>query len=314
MNILKKITPSLLILVTNLIITQAFAANNDTPNSAVDVRDLSLDVETITEGLYVLMGKRAIGNVLVSIGEDGTYLIDDQFEDSEPEIQNAIENLGGSTPTFIINSHYHHDHAGGNAPFSESGAIIAAHDNTRKLLAKGTEIPLLDLLVPPAPTHSLPTITFAEEMKLHLNDNQLQLTHIPNAHTESDIIIHLIESNVIHVGDIWNYTGNYPFIDLAHGGSLAGMIEGQKAIADLADFDTVIVPGHGPLANKVELANYTSILSEIFENLTEHARQGDDLETVITANAASKIHEFTTGIVNEAMWLGIVYPKIVESI
>ena len=137
---------------------------------------------------------------------------------------------------------------------------------------------------------------------------------MPDAHTESDIIIHLIESNVIHVGDIWNYTGNYPFIDSGHGGSLAGMIEGQRAIADIADFNTVIVPGHGSLANKVELVSYTAILSEIYENLIEHAIQGDDLEAVIAAKPASKVHEFTTGIINEAMWLSVVYPKILESL
>lgn len=310
------IVPAIFLLSTSLLMAQEPAPvnNDDTPQSAVTVRDLSLRIETISEGLYVLIGKRAIGNVLVSIGEDGTFLVDDQFEASAPEIQGAIESLGGNSPNFIINSHYHHDHAGGNEPFGETGAIIAAHDNARKLLAQGTEIELLNLVVPPAPKSALPTITFAEEMKLHLNGNLIQLTHIPNAHTETDIVIHLLESNVIHVGDIWNYTGNYPFIDSGHGGSLAGMIEGQKAIAEIADFDTVIVPGHGPLANKVELILYTEILTEIFETLTEHARQGDDLETVIAANPASRIHEFTTGIINEAMWLGVVYPKIQESL
>ena len=185
------------------------------------------------------------------------FLIDDQFEESAPEIQRSVKKLGGSFPKFIINSHYHHDHAGGNQPFGEGGAIIAAHENARKLLAQGTEIKLLNLKVPPAPKSALPVITFDDEMSLHLNGERVRLTHLPNAHTESDIAIHLQESNVIHVGDVWNYTGNYPFIDSTYGGSLAGMIAGQKLIAAMADENTVIVPGHGPLANKEELIAYT---------------------------------------------------------
>ncbi len=243
MQVCRFLIPVLLLLGSTQLTAQD---EHDTPNSAVNVADLSLETLTISEGLYVLVGKRAIGNVLVSIGEDGTFLVDDQFEDSAPEIMDAIEEMGGSTPKIIINSHYHHDHAGGNEPFGETGSIIAAHDNARKLLQQGTEIELLDLLVPPAPRHALPVITFAEEMKLHVNGNEVQLTYIPDAHTESDIAIHLLDSNVIHVGDIWNYTGNYPFIDAKYGGSLAGMIAGQRDIADMADDNTVIVPGHGP--------------------------------------------------------------------
>lgn len=284
------------------------------PKSAASVGDLSLQTETIVEGLYVLMGKRAIGNVLVSIGKDGTFLVDDQFEKSAPEILRSVEALGGSSPRFIINSHYHHDHAGGNEPFGEAGAIIAAHDNARKLLAQGTEIKMLNLVVPPAPKAALPVITFAKEIKLHLNGNQVHLSHMPGAHTESDIAIHLVESNVIHVGDVWNYTGNYPFIDASYGGSLAGMIAGQQAIAEMADDKTVIVPGHGPLANKAELVAYTNILSEIFQLLTEHAKQGHTLEEVIAAKPVSKVKEFTTGIINQSMWLSVVYPKIKESL
>lgn len=282
--------------------------------SATAVGDLSLEIETISEGIYVLTGKRAIGNVLVSIGEDGTFLIDDQFEASEPEIRRAIKQLGGSSPKFIINSHYHHDHAGGNEPFGEGGAIIAAHDNTRKLLEQGTEIELLGLVVPPAPRAALPVVTFASEMSLHLNGNHIRLVHLPNAHTESDIATYLVQANVVHTGDVWNYTGNFPFIDARYGGSLAGMIAGQQMIAAMANDDTVIVPGHGPLASKQELLTYTKILSDIHAILVVHAEQGHSLEQVIAAKPVDQVWEFKTGIVTQDMWLSIVYPQILDDV
>lgn len=288
-------------------------AKDEAPKSAVSVRDLSLRSEQITSGLHVLIGKRAIGNVLVSIGEDGTYLVDDQFEESFPEIMRAIQDLGGSAPRFIINTHYHHDHAGGNQPFGETGAIIAAHDNARKLLALGTEIELLNLTVPPAPESALPMITFAHEMSFHLNGERVHLIHLPDAHTESDIAVHFVESNVIHVGDVWNYTGNYPFIDSKYGGSLAGMIAAQKTVAEMADDSTVIVPGHGPLASKAELLAYTQNLSSILEILKGHASKGDSLEQVIAARPVDSVTTFKTGIINQAMWLSVVYPKIIDS-
>lgn len=284
------------------------------PQSAVSIRDLSLEIHTIADGLYVLQGKRAIGNVLVSIGEDGTFMVDDQFEESEPFIREAIADLGGASPRFLINSHYHHDHAGGNAPFGEGGAIIAAHDNTRRLLEDGTEIELLGLSVPPAPRAALPIVTFPEQMSLHLNGNRVKLTYLPNGHTESDIATHLMEANVIHMGDVWNYTGNYPFIDAGYGGSLAGMIAGQQAVLAMADDDTVIVPGHGPLATKAELVAYNAMLAEIYDILLDHARRGDTLEQVVAARPVDSVHRFSTGIVTQEMWLGIVYPQIVEEL
>lgn len=283
------------------------------PKSATAVRDLSLRTETISEGLHVLMGKRAIGNVVVSIGEDGTFLIDDQFDESEPEIRRAIQALGGTSPEFVINSHYHHDHAGGNEAFGKGGAIITAHDNTRKLLEQGTEIKLLNLTVPPAPKSALPIVTFAESMNMHLNGNHIRLTYLPNAHTETDIAIHMIEANVIHLGDVWNYTGNFPFIDSGYGGTLAGMIAGQTAVAEMADDNTVIIPGHGPLANKAELIAYTQKLADIYDILVEHAKQGHNLEEVIAAKPVDKVWKFKTGIINQDMWLKVVYPAILDS-
>ncbi len=288
--------------------------SDETPYSAVTVTDLSLEVISVSEGLFVLQGRRAIGNVLVSVGEDGTFMVDDQFEESEPAIRQAIAAMGGSSPRFLINSHYHHDHAGGNAPFGSEGAIIAAHDNTRKLLAEGTEIELLGLTVPQAEPAALPIITFPEEMSLFLNGNHVRLIYLPNGHTSSDIATYLVEANVIHAGDVWNYTGNYPFIDARYGGTLSGMIAGQRAIAGMANEQTVIVPGHGPLATRAELVTYTEILSAIHEILLEHARLGHTLEQVIAARPVDQVHEFSTGIVTQAMWLGIVYPQVVASL
>lgn len=275
-------------------------------------RKFEMHTETVVDGLYVIISKGPVGNVGVSIGEDGTFLIDDQFKFTVPELLKTVKDLGGSSPKFLVNTHYHFDHAGGNAALGATGAVIAAHDSVRKQLASGSSISLFNSNTPPAPKVALPVITFGKEMNLHVNGDHVRLTHLPNAHTEGDIIVQFLEENVIHTGDVYMNTTNYPFIDTEHGGSLAGMIEAQQAVALLADDATVIIPGHGNLATKAVLIKYTAQLSEILKILQGYAGQGSNVEQVIAAKPVEKVVKWNEGIIDQTKWIGLVYPVIKE--
>lgn len=302
----------------SLAATQGFAHSNGSADEkakdAFVTKDLFVKTTKIREGIYMLRGNRSAGNIAVSIGDDGTFMIDAQFAQSAPEIMKAVTELGGSSPKFIINTHYHPDHTDGNKPFSDAGAIIAAHENVRTQLKVGTKITILKQNIPAVPESQLPVITFPEEMNLHLNGDRVVMTHYPRGHTEGDVIIHLEDSNVILMGDIWNNSGNYPFIDSEHGGTLAGVIAAQRAIVEIADDNTVIIPGHGSRGGKAELKAYVERLTRIYNELLEHAKKGHTLEQVIAARPVSKIGEdFGTGILNQTMWLTAIYPTVQET-
>ena len=247
----------------------------------------------VTEKISMLVAKGG-GNVGVFIGEDGTFLIDDQFAPLTETLLESIKALGGGVPNYLINTHYHGDHTGGNENLDKAGAVIVAHDNVRLRLREGTYLKTFDMRSSPMDKEGLPTITFAEDIKFHLNGDTVQVFHIPNAHTDGDAVVHFTAANVFHAGDIF-FNGFYPFIDIDHGGSLRGMIAAVDQLLLKVNADSKIIPGHGPLADKEDLKKYRAMLVTVDQSLRSLKEKGLSLDEALAKKPLAALDKVWAG-------------------
>ncbi len=262
----------------------------------------------VSEKIFMIAGKG--GNVGFFIGEDGTFLIDDNFAPLTEKIIAAVKSVGGDNPKFLINTHYHGDHTGGNENFGRGGTLIFSHDNVRERLKNGYYIAAFKMKAPATAPEGLPVVTFSEGIKFHLNGDTVQAIHVPYAHTDGDSFIYFTKANVIHAGDIW-FNGLYPFIDVSHGGTLRGTIRGVDQILSLVDNDTKIIPGHGPLAGKAELQKYRDMLSTAYERLRKLKAQGVTAEEAAAANPLDDLEQtWGNGIFTGDRWIELIYPGV----
>ncbi len=219
-----------------------------------DFSKTEIKVQRLAGSVYMLTG--AGGNIGVSAGDDGIVIIDDEFAPLAPKIIDALNGITDKPIKFIINTHYHGDHTGGNPVFGRTGTIIA-HDNVRKRLASGTSSGTR--VTPPAPKQALPIVTFNDTATVHVNGEDIRAVHFPNGHTDGDAVIYFPQSNVVHMGDDF-FNGHFPVIDIDNGGSAKGMLAAvEKVLATLPD-DVKIIPGHGDLGDKAALRRFADML------------------------------------------------------
>lgn len=219
------------------------------------------------------------GNLGVSSGPDGIVMIDDQYAVMSDNIRKALQALGPQPLKFIINTHWHGDHTGGNEGFGKSGAVIVAHDNVRKRMSTEQFIKAFGLKVPASPGIALPVITFAEAVTFHLNGDEISVTHVEAGHTDGDSIVQFKKANVVHTGDLFT-NGVYPFIDVSSGGSIDGVIANVGRLINSIDDNTKIIPGHGPLADRQALIAYRDMLSTVRGRLKAAMQRGDSLAKI----------------------------------
>jgi cyclase len=219
-----------------------------------DFSKVEIKATKVAGAVYMLEGSG--GNIGVSVGPDGVVIIDDQFAPLAPKIKAALKGITDKPIRFVINTHYHGDHTGGNEAFGADAPIIA-QENVRKRLASGSTT--LGRTTPPAPKVALPVITFNSDVSVHLNGEDIRAVHFPHGHTDGDAVIYFTQSNVVHMGDDF-FNGLFPFIDVDAGGSVKGMIANvEKVLATLPD-DVKVIPGHGPLSDKAGLAAFAAML------------------------------------------------------
>ncbi|NNF13193.1 MAG: MBL fold metallo-hydrolase [Gemmatimonadetes bacterium] len=224
------------------------------------MENVQIRTQQVADGVYMLMGQG--GNIGVSVGDDGVFIIDDQFAPLTDKILAAIAAITDEPVRFVFNTHWHGDHTGGNENMGEAGALIVAHDNVRERMSTEQVLERIGRPVsttPASPAGALPVITFSEDVSFHINGGQLHAFHVSNAHTDGDAIVHLVEANVVHMGDTF-FRGRFPFIDTASGGSIDGLIDAVGDALAVMDPDTRIIPGHGDLSSRSDLQEYGDAL------------------------------------------------------
>ncbi|QJB70714.1 MBL fold metallo-hydrolase [Parasphingorhabdus halotolerans] len=245
---------------------------------------VEIKAEKLADGVAVLFG--AGGNIGVSYGPDGTVLIDDQFAPLTPKIQAAIADLGASEVKYLINTHWHGDHSGGNENFGKAGALIMAHDHVRERMlgiqktGKGND--------PASPKEALPTVTYHDGIKLHLNGDEVHVKHMKHGHTDGDSIIFWKNANVLHMGDLYFNKVTLPFIDLNSGGNARGVLAAAEKALEMADDNTKIIPGHGPMATKADLMAYRDMMKSVIGAIEKAQGEGKTLEQVQAMKPAAE--------------------------
>ena len=266
--------------------------------------DVKIETVNVAPGIYMLVGRG--GNVGLTVGIDGAAIIDDQFADMAPKIRAAVALLSERPVKFVINTHLHGDHTGGNDAFGKSGAVIIAQENVRKRLGTPQVNPSTNAPVEPRAREALPVVTFADTATLHFNDDDLEFTHLPNAHTETDIVVRFRKANVVHMGD--TFTGGFPFIDGNTGGTLDGFIRAHETVLATVDDDTRIIRGHGPLGNKAELQAYHDMLVTVRDRVAKLVKAGKTQEQVFAARPTQEFEEKYGGAnFNAEQWIGRAY-------
>jgi glyoxylase-like metal-dependent hydrolase (beta-lactamase superfamily II) len=264
--------------------TPAFAQLD---NLAEQLKTTPITTQKIADNFHVLFGVG--GNIIVSIGSNGTLIVDGQFPQMVPKYKAKIGELGGGKIDFVINTHWHFDHSDGNAVLGPDGTWIVANENSRQMLLKNNVINLVTAKreQPKYPETALPVITYDNSMRFHFNGESIDLLHYGPAHTTGDTAVVFRTHKTVHMGDVYNNAG-YPFIDADNGGSLNGVIEFSSKVLQQIDADYVVVPGHGPVAKYQDLVDYVAMLTTIRDRMKALIASGATLQQVTAARLTSE--------------------------
>lgn len=291
------------LLSTLLVGTLAGSVEAQRDFGAVEIRATKL-----ADGLYMLQG--AGGNLAVSVGSDGVVLIDDQFAPLTEKILAAIRVFSDQPVRYVINTHWHGDHVGGNDNLGKAGAIIVAHENVRQRMSVEQFQALRGRTLPASPHSALPVITFRDSVSLHLNGKTLRAFHVPPAHTDGDSIIHFAEADVIHMGDTF-FNGSYPFVDVDSNGSIAGMIAAQEQILSMAGPKTRIIPGHGPLSDAEGLRAAHDMLVTLRDRVEQAIAAGVSADDFVASDPLADLNaKWGGGFLKPEQVLRIIYADL----
>ncbi len=255
-----------------LLFTVSTASGQDQEFDKVKIK-----IVKAAENVHMLMGSG--GNIGVCTGDDGVFLVDDQFAPLTEKIKAAIGKISNKDIRFLINTHWHFDHVGGNENIGEAGAVIIAHENVRNRMSTDQFIDFFQKQIPASPKIALPIITFTQDITFHLNEDEIHVFHVKNAHTDGDAIVYFQNSNVIHTGDIY-FASLYPFIDTGSHGSVNGVIDAARYVLSIIDDDTKVIPGHGHLSNKAELSEYVDMLINLRDKISKPISEGKTLNEI----------------------------------
>ncbi|MFY8274516.1 MBL fold metallo-hydrolase [Pseudoalteromonas sp. SSDWG2] len=241
-------------------------------SATLHAEEVQIKTQKLDDNIYVLFGRG--GNIAAHVGEQGTYIIDDQFAKLAPQIKAALKELNPNAAEFVINTHYHGDHTGGNEVFAQAGAHVIAHHNVHKRLqekhGEGSDF--------------LPRLSFGQDMTLHFNGEHARLVHFAHAHTDGDAVVFFDDANIVHMGDIYFNLGGLPFVDVDGGGSVDGVLNAVQSVIDSIGDDTQVIPGHGPMSNKAGLKTYHALITKAKGMMLDAIKQHKTLEAVLEAD------------------------------
>ncbi|HYL91553.1 MAG TPA: MBL fold metallo-hydrolase [Alphaproteobacteria bacterium] len=290
-----------LVILSSMLLAAATSLAQGTDFSKVEIK-----VQKVSGTVYMLEGLG--GNIGASVGEDGIVIVDDEFLPLAEKIETALKGITDKPVKFVLNTHWHGDHTGGNPHFGEKAPIIA-HENVRKRLSEGGKTRFGE--IKPAPKVALPVITFEDNVTVHLNGEDIRAIHFPNGHTDGDSVIFFPKANVVHMGDDF-FNGIFPFIDLDSGGSVQGMIAGdEKVLAQVPD-DVKIIPGHGPLGTKEDLRKFVQMLKETSSLVQAGIKAGKTVDQLKQEKALAKWDSWGQSFIKTDVWIEIVYDSLTK--
>lgn len=269
--------------------------------------DVEIKAVHVAGAIHMLEGRG--GNIGVSAGEDGILIIDDQFAPLAGKIREALKKLsqgGDGSVAFVLNTHWHGDHTGGNPHFGREAPIIA-HANVRKRLSTRQES--LGRTMEPLPKEGLPVITFDDTLSIHFNGEEIRLIHYPNSHTDGDSVIFFTGSKVVHTGDLF-FSGKFPFVDLGSGGDVLGLTRSVEAVIGKLATDVKIIPGHGPLSTLDDLKAFHQMLKETTAWARERIAAGRSSQEMQQEKLPAKWESWGGGFISQERWIDILYQSL----
>lgn len=269
-----------------------------------DFSKVEMKVIPVSGSIYMLQG--AGGNIGVSAGPDGILIVDDQYAPLADKIRAALKSIDPGKLKFVLNTHWHGDHTGSNAAFSAEAPILA-QENVRKRMATLQRVFGED--VPPSPAEALPVVTYENAVSVHFNGEEIKAVHYPHGHTDGDSIIFFTKSNVIHMGDDF-FANRFPFVDLASGGNVLGLIENIAKVIAEAPAGVKIIPGHGPLSTLDDLKKYHRMLVETTAAVSKGIQEGKSLEQIQEAGLPEEWKDWGTGFINPKLWIQIIHESL----
>lgn len=271
-------------------------------------KEITINAHHVKDGIYYLAGQG--GNIGLSVGKDGVFMIDDQFAPLSKKIKAAIKTISASPVKFLINTHWHGDHVGGNQNFAHDGSVIVAHKNVRKRMSSKQFNKLFDRTTKASPETALPVITFSEEIEFHINGDTAQVVHLPHGHTDGDSIIWFKKSNVMHMGDLF-FAGKFPFIDTSSGGSIDGIINAANWVLENATRNTQIIPGHGALSTMEDLLAYRNMLVEARKQVIQAMANNAPLKQVQEKKPLVNLAEkWGSGFIKQDVFVQIIFESL----
>jgi glyoxylase-like metal-dependent hydrolase (beta-lactamase superfamily II) len=269
---------------------------------------VTVRVVPITPGVAMLVG--AGGNLAVAWGTDATFVVDDQYAPLTEKIRAAIATLTPNPARFVLNTHWHGDHTGGNENLGKAGALIVAHDNVRVRMSSEQFNKTFNRSTPASPKGALPVVTFTDAVTFHLNGDEIQAFHVAPAHTDGDAVVWFKRANVVHMGDLY-FNGRYPFIDVDSGGDIEGVIGAANRVIAAIDDNTRVIPGHGTLSNKAELTQYRDVLVASRDRVKKLIAEGKNLEQITAARPLAEFDStWGTGFINPQVFLRLLYTSL----
>ena len=287
-----------------LIVLMTFAVSVSAQQT--DFSKVQVKATKVAGNVYMLEG--AGGNIGVSVGDDGLLIVDDQFAPLADKIRAALKGIADKKLRFILNTHWHGDHTGGNVAFGPEATIIA-HDNVRKRLATEQKSTVFNSTTPPSPKEALPVITFDQSLSVHFNGEDIRAIHYPKGHTDGDSVIFFSASNVVHLGDDF-FAGRFPFVDLESGGSVDGLTKNIGEIITKIPAGAKLIPGHGPISTLDDLKSYHNMLQQTTEIVRQKISAGKTLDQIKSDGLPAEWAPWGTGFIKTDRWLETIYKSL----
>jgi len=295
---------------SSLVLAAVAAIGSRTAPLAAQQNFDTVQVRTVNvaDGVYMLMGSG--GNIGVSAGANGIVMIDDEYAPLTDKIRAALSAINPGPVRFLLNTHWHGDHTGGNENLGKAGVVIVAHENVRRRMSVEQFITAFGSRVPPSPEAALPVVTFTDAVTFYLNGDSINAFHVAPAHTDGDIVVWWRRANVVHMGDTY-FNGRYPFIDLSSGGSVDGMVAAVDRVLAMTNRTTRYIPGHGALSGRTELETYRTVLATARDRVRKLIREGKTLEQVKAAKPTAEFDAtWGTGFINPDRFVEILYTDL----